>query len=106
MISFEDFKKLDLRIGTIKKPEEVKDSNKLIKLKVDTGSDVRQVVAGIKKVYSAEELVDRQVIILTNLEPKKIFGIESQGMVLAANNNNTIALLKPDQIVENGTEVR
>ncbi len=106
MISFEDFKKLDLRIGTIKKAEEVKDSNKLIKLKVDTGSDVRQVVAGIKKVYSAEELVDRQVIILTNLEPKKIFGIESQGMVLAANNNNTIALLKPDQIVENGTEVR
>lgn len=106
MINFEDFKKLDLKIGTIKKAEEVEDSNKLIKLKVDTGSDVRQVVAGIKKTYSAEELVDRQVVILVNLEPKKIFGVESQGMVLAANNGDKIALLKPDQKVENGTEVR
>jgi len=106
MINFEDFKKLDLRIGTIKKAEEIEDSNKLIKLKVDTGTDVRQLVAGIKKKYSAEDLLERQVVILANLEPKEIFGIESQGMVLAANNGDKIALLKPDKEVENGTEVR
>ncbi len=106
MINFEDFKKLDLRIGTIKKAEEIEDSNKLIKLKVDTGTDVRQLVAGIKKKYSAEDLLERQVVILANLEPKEIFGIESQGMVLAANNGDKIALLSPDKEVENGTEVR
>ena len=63
-------------------------------------------MAGIKKKYSAEDLLERQVVILANLEPKEIFGIESQGMVLAANNGDKIALLKPDKEVENGTEVR
>lgn len=106
MINFEDFKKLDLRIGTIKKAEEIEDSNKLIKVKVDTGSDVRQLVAGIKNSYSAKEIEGQQVVVLTNLEPKKIFGIESQGMILAANNGDQIALLKPDKEVETGTEVR
>lgn len=83
-ITYDDFRKLDLRVGRIESAEEVPGADKLYKLMVDIGSETRQMVAGIKPHYKTEELVGRKVVVLTNLEPRVIRGVESRGMVLAA----------------------
>ncbi len=83
-VSFDDFSMMDIRVGIIVAAEKVKKTNKLLKLTIDTGIDVRVVVSGIAEYYKAENLIGEQVSILVNLEPKKIKGIESQGMVLMA----------------------
>jgi len=105
MIKFEDFKKLDLRVGKIVEAEKVEGSEKLIKLKVDIGEEERQLVAGIGKNYSPEDLIEKEIIVLANLEPKVLFGIESQGMLLAAEDGENIALLMPDKEVKPGSRV-
>ena len=105
MIKFEDFKKLDLRVGKIVKAEKVEGSEKLIKLKVDIGGEERQLVAGIGKVYSPEDLIEKEIIVVANLEPKVLFGIESQGMLLAAEDGDTVSLLMPDKEVKPGSRV-
>jgi len=105
MIKFEDFKKLDLRVGKIVEAEKVEGSEKLIKLKVDIGGEERQLVAGIGKVYSPEDLIEKEIIVLANLEPKVLFGIESQGMLLAAEDGENISLLMPDKEVKPGSKV-
>lgn len=105
-ISFEDFQSLDLCIGEIKKASPIKGSNKLLKLDVDIGSEIRQVVAGIAQSYSPEDLVGTQVVVLTNLLPAKLFGIESQAMLLAADAGGKAVLLRPRDKVETGTKVR
>ncbi len=92
LISIEEFIKLDLRVGEIKEAEKVEKSKKLIKLKVDIGSETRQVVAGIATSYAAEELVGKKIILVANLKPAKLMGIESQGMVLAASSDENIVL--------------
>lgn len=106
-ISFPDFIKLDLRVGTILEAEIVEGSERLIKLQIDLGSEIgqRQIIAGIAQHYKAEQLVGRQVIVISNLEPKKMMGMESQGMVLAGGDEE-IALLTPDKKVSNGTIIR
>ena len=81
-INFEDFTKIDLRTATILEAEKVEKADKLLKLKVDTGIDVRTVVSGIAESFSPEEIIGKQVMILLNLAPRKIRGIESQGMLL------------------------
>ncbi|MHB8119321.1 MAG: methionine--tRNA ligase [Methanothrix sp.] len=105
-ISFEDFGSLDLRIGEIKEAGPIKGSKKLLKLLVDIGGETRQVVAGIAEAYSAEELVGTQAVVLANLKPTKLFGVESQAMLLAADAAGKAVLLRPRESVETGTKVR
>jgi len=103
-ISFEEFGRLDIRVGTVLSAEPVPKSNKLLKLQVDIGSEKRQVVAGMAQFYSAEDLVGKQVIVVVNLEPAKIFGIESNGMILAA--GDEASLLVPLKPVNAGEKIR
>jgi len=105
-ISIEDFMKVDLRTGKIVEAEKVPKSKKLIKLKVDIGSEVRQVVAGIAEGYAAEDLPGRTIILVANLKPAKLMGIESQGMVLAASDNGKILLAGFGEEPEKGIRVK
>ena|SRR3989338_9049957 len=95
-LSFEEFKKLDLRIGKIVSVERVTGSEKLLKLTVDIGDAERQVLAGVGQYYAPEELANRKIVIVANLEPKEMMGFESQGMLLAADTPEGPVLLMPD----------
>ena len=105
IINFDDFSKLNIRVGKIISAEEVEGSNKLIKMKVDIGDEERQIVAGISKYYSLDELTNKIVIVLINLEPRKIFGIESQGMLLASIDGDNVSLLQTDKEMIPGSEI-
>jgi methionine--tRNA ligase beta chain len=113
-IKFEDFQKIDLRVGKILKAEKVEKSEKLLKLIVDLGNDpstdsgqgIRQLVAGIGKFYKPEDLVGKEIVVMANLEPKKIMGIESQGMLLAADVGGEPVILIPEKEVPPGTKIR
>jgi methionyl-tRNA synthetase len=83
-ISIDDFAKVELRVGQVKAAEKVKGADKLLRLEVDIGSEVRQIVAGIAKAYDPEKLLGRKVVIVANLAPRKLRGIESNGMIVAA----------------------
>lgn len=83
-ISIEDFAKVELRVGQVKFAEKVKGADKLLRLEVDLGTEIRQVVAGIAEAYSPETLVGRKVVIVVNLAPRKLRGLESNGMIVAA----------------------
>jgi methionyl-tRNA synthetase len=83
-ISIEDFAKIELRVGQVKVAEKVKGADKLLRLEVDLGTEVRQVVAGIAEAYAPETLVGRKVVIVVNLAPRKLRGLESNGMIVAA----------------------
>ncbi|MFW6277087.1 MAG: methionine--tRNA ligase [Prolixibacteraceae bacterium] len=106
-IEFDDFGKMDIRVGTVLEAEKIAKTKKLLKLKVDTGIDKRTVVSGIAEFYNPEDLIGKQVSILVNLEPKKLRGIDSQGMILCAENaDGTLSIVSPDQKVNNGSEVK
>ncbi len=106
-ISFDDFLKLDTRVGTIIEAEKVPETNKLLKLTVDTGIDKRTVVAGIAEAYKPDEIIGKQVCILINLAPRKIRGIESQGMILmGVDTNEQLTFVIPEKEFQNGSEVR
>lgn len=106
-ISFDDFIKMDIRIGTILEAEKVEKADKLLKLKIDTGIDIRTVVSGIALHHKPEEIIGKQVSILLNLEPRKIKGIESQGMILMAEDaDGKLDFVKPNSTLKNGSEVR
>jgi methionine--tRNA ligase beta chain len=105
MISFEDFKKLDLRIAKILKAEAIEGSEKLLKLEIDIGKEKRQIIAGIAKSYKPQELIGKEIVVLVDLEPKTLMGVESHGMLLAANDNEKSILLKPERDVPPGTKV-
>ncbi|NCN58903.1 methionine--tRNA ligase subunit beta [Candidatus Roizmanbacteria bacterium CG22_combo_CG10-13_8_21_14_all_38_20] len=104
-ITFEDFAKLDIRIGTIVEAEAVEGADKILKLVVDLGDEKRTIAAGIAEFYTPEELIGKQVPVLTNLEPRTFRGVESQGMILAAGDKEPI-LLHPDKVIANGTKLR
>lgn len=107
MIDIEQFFETKLKVGTVKVAERVPKSNKLVRLEVDLGEEApRQLVAGIAKVYDPEDLVGRQVVVVANLQPAKLMGVESRGMVLAASEDGAPVLLHPDREVPPGTEVR
>jgi methionyl-tRNA synthetase len=106
LIGFEEFVKLDLRVGKITEAERIKKSKKLIKLKVDIGNEVRQVVAGIATSYSPEEIIGKSIILVANLKPAKLMGIESQGMILAANSGEKITLAGFHDDLEPGIKVK
>src|SRR3989344_8534418 len=99
MISFEDFQKLDLRVGRVLEAERVEGSEKLLKLKIDIGSEQRQIIAGVGINYSPEEMANRDVVVIVNLEPRTLMGLESQGMLLAADNGEGPVLLMSDREV-------
>jgi len=106
-ISIDQFFDTELKVGTVKEAEPVPKSNKLLKLLVDIGEETpRSIVAGISKAYDAEELVGRQVVVVANLKPAKLMGVESQGMVLAASLDGKPVLVKPSVEVPEGTQVR
>jgi len=107
MIDIEQFFRTRLKVGTVKLAERVPKSNKLVRLEVDLGEGApRQLVAGIAKAYEPESLVGRQVVVVANLQPAKLMGVESRGMVLAASEDGQPVLLHPDRQVPPGTEVR
>ena len=83
-ITIDDFLKVELRVGQVKVAEKVKGADKLLRMEVDIGSEVRQIVAGIAKAYEPEKLIGRKVVIVTNLQPRKLRGLESNGMIVAA----------------------
>jgi methionyl-tRNA synthetase len=106
LIGIEDFMKVDLRVGKIESADRVEKSEKLIKLKVDIGTETRQVVAGIGKSYTPEELVGKSIVIVANLKPAKLMGIESQGMLLAASNGDLLAVATFDRETKPGSRVK
>ncbi len=107
MISIQQFFQTELKVATVTAAEVVPNSRKLVKLIVDLGGETRQLVAGIAQQYPADELVGRQVVVVTNLEPAKLMGVESQGMVLAAVlGDGEPVLLQPDRPVANGSPVK
>ncbi|VXD10402.1 methionine--tRNA ligase [Marinoscillum sp. 108] len=105
-VVFDDFMKMDLRVGEIKTAEKVEKSNKLLKFTVDTGLDVRTIVSGVAKHFTAEEMIGRKVVVMSNLAPRKIMGIESQGMLLFAENaDGSLKAVSPDKDAENGAGI-
>jgi methionyl-tRNA synthetase len=107
MLSFEDFLKLDIRIGTIISAGRVPDSDKLLRLAVNIGEDSpRQIIAGIAEYISPEDLAGRQCPFVVNLEPRTIRGLESQGMLLAIGTDGGFALLHPNIEIAEGAKVR
>jgi len=107
IVSFEEFSKMDLRVGKITKAEPVPQSRNLIKLIIDVGGgELRQAVAGIAQHYSSKDLEGKQVAVIANLQPKRMFGIESNVMILAAEDEKTVSMLLPDRPVKVGSKIR
>lgn len=106
MVSFDEFQKLDLRVGKIEKVEHIEKSDNLYKLQIDVGGESKQSVAGLKGVYSTEELEGVEVPVLVNLEPSELMGVKSECMLLAAVLDEEPVLLKPDKEVGAGAEIK
>ncbi|ABY95760.1 methionyl-tRNA synthetase [Thermoanaerobacter pseudethanolicus ATCC 33223] len=104
-ITIEDFAKIQLRVAEILEAERVEGSDKLIKMKLKVGEETRQIVGGIARYYTPEELIGKKIIIVYNLEPKKLKGIESQGMLLAASTEGKMSLLTVDRDIESGAKI-
>jgi len=105
MINIEEFRRLELKVGTVRSAETHPNADRLLVLRVDLGSEERQIVAGIRRSYATEELVGRQVVIVANLEPATLRGIESQGMLLAASDGERVVILTPQKEVSAGSKV-
>ncbi len=106
IIEFDDFTKVDIRVGTVIEAENVPKSDKLLKLKVDTGLDKRTILSGISKYYSPEQILNKKVMVLINLKPRKMMGFESQGMLLLADDGDgNLSLMQPDSNISNGSVV-
>ena len=106
LVQFEDFAKMDLRVGTILEAEKMPKANKLLVLKVDTGIDVRTIVSGIAESFAPEEIIGKKVTVLVNLAPRNLRGVESQGMILMTSNaSGKLVFVKPDAEVVNGETI-
>ncbi len=105
-IALPDFQKLELRIATVMTAENHPNADRLLVLTIEVGGETRQVVAGIKNSYQPQELVGKQVVVLANLIPATIRGIESQAMVLAAQDSSGVTLLVPDRPVQTGSLIK
>jgi len=106
MITIDQFRALDLRVGTVRAAEPHPNADRLLLLRVDLGTEERQLVAGIRAHYEPAALVGRQVVVVANLEPAQLRGVESQGMVLAVSDGDRVVLLRPDDPVMPGAVVR
>ncbi|MFX0011783.1 MAG: methionine--tRNA ligase subunit beta, partial [Candidatus Hermodarchaeota archaeon] len=105
LVSYEDFKKLDIRVALIENVEKVPKADKLYKLSIDLGDEKRILVAGLAEHYKEEDLKGKKIAILANLEPRKLRGILSQGMLLAAVEGDTVSVLTPDKDIPSGAKV-
>ncbi len=105
MITIDQFRNVELRIATIKSAEPHPNADKLMVLQIDLGTEQRQILAGIRNHYTPEELVGRQIVVVANLEPAKLRGLESQGMLLAASDEGRVIILTPDKAVQPGAKV-
>lgn len=105
MVSFDDFKKLDMRVGEILSVEHVPNADKLYVLQVDVGGKQIQLVAGLKQLYKEEELKGKRIVVVTNLDPATIRGVKSEGMLLAAADGNDVSLLTIDRPIRVGSGV-
>ena len=106
MISIDDFRKVELKVATVKSAEAHPNADKLIVLQVDLGSEQRQICAGIRNHYTPEELVGKQIVVVANLETAKLRGLESQGMLLAASDDGRVIILTPEKPVLAGAQVK
>lgn len=106
MITLDDFEKIDLRVAQVIEAEKVENADKLLKLQLKVGEETRTVVSGIAQYYSPEEMIGKKLILIANLKPVKLRGIESQGMILAASNDEKLVLVGLDNDIESGSEVR
>ena len=100
-----DLQKISIKVGTIVECENVEGSEKLLKLIIDFGEEKRQILSGIAKWYTPEKLIGKQIPVIVNLEPRKMMGIESQGMILAADNEDGVVILNPEVQIPNGSQV-
>ncbi|MBW6516685.1 MAG: methionine--tRNA ligase [Candidatus Cloacimonetes bacterium] len=105
IIDYDDFQKLEIRVAEVLEAEPVPKSDKLLKLRIKIGSEERTVVAGISQYYEPETLIGKKVVILMNLKPRKIFGMESQGMILAASDDKGLSVIVPDKDIPSGSEI-
>jgi len=104
-VSYEEFSKLDIRVGRIVEAKKVEGSRKLVELKIDIGGTVKRAVAGIASYYDLEKLPGAQVAVVTNLQPRVLMGLVSEVMILAAFANDKLSVLRPDTEMENGAKV-
>jgi len=105
LITIDEFDKADLRVGKIFEAERVEGSDKLLKLQIDLGEEKRQILAGIGKTYAPEELINKSVVVIINLEPRMMMGLQSQGMVLAVKDSNNLSILSPDKEIISGSKL-
>ena len=106
-VTFEEFSKMDIRTATILEAEKVPKTTKLLKLKIDTGIDIRTIVSGIAEFFEPENIIGKQISIVANLEPRKIRGIESKGMILMAEDRDgRLVMVSPDEKVNNGSTIK
>ena len=105
-ITYDDFKKLDIRIGLVENVEKVPKADKLLKLTVDIGTEKRTLVAGLAEYYKAEDLIGKKIVVLVNLQPRKLRGVLSQGMLLAAEDGKVVSFLTPEKDVTPGSKIR
>ncbi len=106
MITLEEFGKIELRVATIKAVEPHPNADRLLVLKIDLGTEERQLVAGIRAHYAPEELVGKQIVVVANLQPATLRGVESQGMLLAASDGDKVIVLSPEKPIAPGAKVR
>jgi methionyl-tRNA synthetase len=105
MITIDDFRKVELKIATIKAAEPHPNADRLMVLKVDLGGEERQICAGIRNHYTPEDLLGKQIVVVANLETAMLRGMESQGMLLAASDDGRIVILTPEKSVRAGSKV-
>ena len=105
-ISIDEFRKIDLKVATIKAAEAHPNADKLLVLQIDIGGEQRQICAGIRNSYAPEELVGKQIIVVANLETAKLRGMESQGMLLAASDGDRVIIMTPEKPVQVGAQVK
>jgi methionyl-tRNA synthetase len=105
-ITIDDFAKVDLRVAEVLEASRIEGADKLLKLKVRIGEETRQIVAGIAKHYSPEQLIGKKIVVVANLKPTKLRGVESQGMLLAASSKEKVVLVTVDEDIEAGAKVK
>jgi methionyl-tRNA synthetase len=105
MITIDDFRKVELKVATVKSAEPHPNAERLLVLRVDLGEEERQICAGIRNHYAPEDLVGKQIIVVANLETAKLRGLESQGMLLAASDDDRVIVLTPEKPVQAGAKI-
>jgi methionine--tRNA ligase beta chain len=106
VITIDQFRELELKVGTVTSAEPHPNADRLVVLRVDLGGEERQIVAGIRAYYAPETLVGRQIVVVANLEPATLRGVQSQGMLLAASSGERVVLVRPDEPVAAGAPVK